>query len=306
VKTSVKTSATKGLIIFAVFLAVACYGALIFFSEGIIFPSPGIALALSLMTLADYFIRSVRWKLLLRHYGMKVGVFEAFKTFISGLMFSLTPLKAGEVVKAELMNKRHGFGRKPVAFIIVLERVFDMLALTLIGGFTAFFVAKAYTKSVWIFFGAMVLGAAALYFLRKRLLFIKDELEKLKNLRVILQSILLSVVAWGLECLELWLAVSHFGGVVSIPQAAFAFSASVVLGTLSMLPGGLGASEASAVGLLILFSVGKSAATSATLLARLTTLWLGFFAGAIFWFLSYKKNLKSSDIYRHGKNPGTH
>ncbi|MCX5930869.1 MAG: flippase-like domain-containing protein, partial [Cyanobacteria bacterium] len=54
-----------------------------------------------------------------------------------------------------------------------------------------------------------------------------------------------------------------------------------LLGALSLLPGGLGSTEAGTVGLLSLQGISLSAATSATLLIRLMTLWFATALGAL-------------------------
>ena len=69
---------------------------------------------------------------------------------------------------------------------------------------------------------------------------------------------------------------------ISIGVLAGVYAIAMIVGALSFLPGGLGSTEA--VMMLLLLSVGveNSAAVSATLICRVTTLWfavaLGLFA----------------------------
>ncbi len=272
-------------------LALVSYGALALFSEGITLPGWRIVAVLSALTMADYLIKSYRWRLLLKHYGMHVSFVEAVKTYLAGLMFILTPAKVGEVVKAELMKKRHGFSRKKTAFLTLVERAFDMLAHVIIAGAGALLVATQYLQSIGAAALLMVIGVAGLYAFRHRLSFIRDELERLRDVRLVAVSLVLSVVSWGLEVLELLLAVLYFGRSITLPQAAFAFSGSLILGNITLLPGGLGATEVSLAGLLMLFSINKGLASSITMLIRFTTLWFGFLVGAAMWFLTFHKKL---------------
>lgn len=279
----------KTSLIYVTFISIAVYGIMILSSEKLIFPSVGIVIFLCVLTFFDYLLKSIRWKILLNHYGMKISFLESVKTYIAGLMFVITPGKVGSVVKAELMNKRHGFTHKKVGFVVVVERIFDIIAHIIIGGTMAFFVARQYLKSIWLIFGIILLGLMGLYFFRDKFKLIKKELEKLKDLKLIMITTCLSVVSWIIENFEVWLALLYFGEFITFPQAAFAFSASLVLGNLSMMPGGLGATEATSTGLLLLFAVNKEVATSVTMLTRLTTLWFGFIIGSITWFLTYKQ-----------------
>ncbi len=265
------------------------YGIMILFSEKLIFPSVWLVILLCVLTFFDYILKSIRWKILLNHYGMKISFLESIKTYVAGLMFVITPGKVGSVIKAELMNKRHGFTHKKVGFVVVVERLFDIIAHIIIGGTMAFFVAQQYLKSMWLIFGIILIGLIGLYFFRNKFKFIKDELGKLKDTKLIIITTILSVISWMIEDIEIWIAVLCLGEFITLPQAAFAFSASLVLGNLSMIPGGLGATEATSTGLLLLFSISNELATSVTMLTRFTTLWFGFIIGTITWFLTYKQ-----------------
>jgi uncharacterized membrane protein YbhN (UPF0104 family) len=281
----------KSTLVYIALLALVSYGALAMFSEGIVLPGWEIVALLSVLTVIDCVMRSYRWKLLLRHYGMDVSFGEAVKTYLAGLMFILTPAKAGTVVKAELMNKRHGFSRNRTAFLTIVERVFDVLAHVLIAGVAALFVAREYVNSLGILALLMTVGVAALYLFRHKLAFIREELEELRDAKLIATSLIISVASWGIEAFEVLLAASYFGATIGVAQAFFAFSGSLILGNITLLPGGLGATEASMVGLLTFFAVSASAAASITMLVRFTTLWVGFLLGAVFWFLTFHKKL---------------
>lgn len=277
----------KFALVYALLLAFVSYGALAMFSEGVVLPGWPFVAMLSALTLVDYLLKSYRWQVLLGHYGMHISFREAVKTYVAGLMFIVTPAKAGTVVKAQLMKKRHGFSRKRTAFLAVVERAFDMVAHLVIAGMAALFVASQYAQSIGAAAVVIALGVAGLYVFRHKLSFVRQEMEELRDLRLVVRSLVLSVVSWALEAFEVWLAVLYFGGAVTVPQAFFAFSGSLILGNITLMPGGLGATEASLVGLLVLFAVSNAVAASTTMLIRFTTLWLGFLLGTAMWFLSF-------------------
>ena len=276
-------------------LATFSYGALALISEGLVIPDPLLVAVLSAITLANYLIKAERWRMLLYHYGMEVSRREAARTYIAGLFFVLTPAKSGEVLKGELMKARHGFSRKKVVFITLVERAFDMAAHLVLAGLGALFVAGAYLKDLVLVGALGAAGVAGLYAFRHRLEFIRDEMEQLHDLRLALASLALSVVAWGLEAWELSIAAGWMGSKLGLLESFFVFSGSSIFGNLLMLPGGLGAAEAGMVSLLLLFGMGKGLATGLTVVIRLTTLWLGFAMGAALWFTSYNRPLRKPE-----------
>jgi uncharacterized protein (TIRG00374 family) len=67
----------------------------------------------------------------------------------------------------------------------------------------------------------------------------------------------------------------------------FILAFSTVVGAASALPGGIGAAEVSIAGMLTLLAgITPAAASAATLLIRLATLWFGVLLGLVVWILS--------------------
>jgi uncharacterized protein (TIRG00374 family) len=97
------------------------------------------------------------------------------------------------------------------------------------------------------------------------------------------------VVAWGLEGLALWLTLVGFGVEADILLGLFVFGLGSVIGAVSMLPGGLAATEASMVGLLVTFDYSQAVAVGATMIIRVGTLWFAAFLGFVV-FTAYKVN----------------
>jgi uncharacterized protein (TIRG00374 family) len=99
---------------------------------------------------------------------------------------------------------------------------------------------------------------------------------------LLLQATAIGAVAWSLEGVSLWLLLRGMGvDVVGIGGATIAHTAAGLIGALTLLPGGLGSTEAGTVGLLALQGVRVAAATPATLLIRLMTLWFATALGVV-------------------------
>jgi uncharacterized protein (TIRG00374 family) len=94
----------------------------------------------------------------------------------------------------------------------------------------------------------------------------------------------LSVAGWWLECVGYWCILRGFPGVTaSLADCTFLWSACTLVGALSFLPGGLGATEGSISVLMLRLTSGATSAVAfaSTLLIRGATLWWGELLGAL-------------------------
>ena len=93
-------------------------------------------------------------------------------------------------------------------------------------------------------------------------------------------------VAWLLETYGMFLIATGLGLDVSWGLCALAYAAGSIAGFLSMLPGGLGATDAGIAGVLIAGGVSPPEAVALTLGIRTVTLWWGVALGAIAFLVS--------------------
>ncbi len=254
------------------------------------------------LSLGNYLIRFFRWDGFIRSVGVRLQRPESFRIFMAGLFMSISPGKVGELIKSWLLKDYHGVPVSVSSPVVVSERVTDFTAiilLTLAG-------LSLYRQALyWVMAGAAFIGIFALVFYSEWLFSIVYSLcGKLRLPAVLMEFVvqmretmksflkpyplmfgtLLGVFAWGCECLGLYLVLAGFGIPISLPQAVFAYSAATLVGALSFLPGGLGATEVSLAALLIRFGVVKGDAASATVLVRLATLWFAVALGGIFLY----------------------
>jgi uncharacterized protein (TIRG00374 family) len=78
-----------------------------------------------------------------------------------------------------------------------------------------------------------------------------------------------------------YISVTSIGGDINIYQAALLYVVPVIVGFITLLPGGFGASEQSAVGVLLLAGIPIAHAVASTLIMRVTIVGLGFVYGVI-------------------------
>jgi uncharacterized membrane protein YbhN (UPF0104 family) len=256
-------------------------------------------------TLLNYVLRWAKWDYYLRRMGMgrSVGYGDSALLFTSGMVMAVTPGKVGEVLKSYLLKRINGTPISASAPIVLAERVTDGLAMLLLMGFgltlyvparPAFFALLALTAV-----GLLVLQSRALVLwiadlmlklpygpkIAPRLLTAYDSSQRLLSLRILLPSTLISLVSWFGECVAFYYVLRGLGvpeSFLLLQQATFVFAASTLFGLVSFLPGGLGVSEASSTGLLVLLiPMASGPATTATIIIRFCTLWFGVTLGAI-------------------------
>lgn len=262
------------------------------------------------LTVLNYALRWLKWDYYLRRIGIGGGVgrLDSALIFCAGMVMSVTPGKLGEVFKSYLLRRVNGVAVSRSAPVVLAERLTDGLAMLLLMalGMTLYPPARLVFAVLVVITAA---GIAALQFRRLSTLLIDlvarlplgarlaprlrtayESTRQLLDWRVLVVSTLISFVSWGFECLAFYYVLVGLG-VAGTPllllQATFVFAASTLFGLVSLLPGGLGVSEVSSVGLLVaLVGLGAAAATTATILIRFCTLWFGVLVGvgALAWF----------------------
>jgi uncharacterized protein (TIRG00374 family) len=99
----------------------------------------------------------------------------------------------------------------------------------------------------------------------------------------------LSVVAWGTQVVAFYLVLVGLqadAGGETFMKASFILPISTLAAALLLLPGGLGVAETGIASLTeSLLDVGRSVASAATLLIRLSTLWFAVVLGLVAYFI---------------------
>ncbi|WP_298818631.1 lysylphosphatidylglycerol synthase transmembrane domain-containing protein [Chloroflexus sp.] len=256
-------------------------------------------------TVINYWLRWLKWDYYLRYLRLDRNISHATSglIFTAGLVMSVTPGKMGEVLKSFLLRQRNATPITRSAPIVLAERITDGIAMLLLMGLglTLYPPARPFfvVLVVLTVAGIVIAQRRDLAFATIRLIArlplgtrIAPRLEtiytttaQLLHWRILLVSTLISFISWGFECLAFFFVLMGVGSEPSwllLLQATFIFAASTLFGLVSFLPGGLGASEVSSVGLLLaLVGLSASAATTATIVIRFCTLWFGVLLGVI-------------------------
>jgi glycosyltransferase 2 family protein len=105
-------------------------------------------------------------------------------------------------------------------------------------------------------------------------------LRTMTTLGALVVPTVLSVFAWFLEGLALWVILRGFGETTPLLMACFFYATATLAGALIPVPGGLGVTEGTLEEQLRHFgSVSTATATSAMILVRFATLWFAVLVG---------------------------
>jgi len=89
------------------------------------------------------------------------------------------------------------------------------------------------------------------------------------------------MIGWTAEAVAFYILLIWLGGDITLPTALAIFFFSMLSGSATGLPGGIGGAEAAMIALLTLFDVPLQIALPATAIIRITTLWFAILVGII-------------------------
>jgi len=254
----------------------------------------------------NYALRFGKWHYFLNRAGSRSDATASALVFFSGLSMSVTPGKVGELLKSVLLKRANGTPVAVSAPVVVGERLTDLMSLLLLAVFGVagsgygwdILAAAAILCGLVIVFALWGRAGEAAFSLAARLPFLKLRRESFLEMqrtlltlvgwRCLVVGTLISVVAWFAECAAFWLVLAGAGTDFSLASAVFVYSLGTIAGAVTMLPGGLVATEASMVFVLVevFRQATRPAAVTAVLVVRICTLWfavlVGFVALAVF------------------------
>lgn len=258
--------------------------------------APELVLAVLLLSLFNYAVRTLRWAAYLRRLGYAPHLRFTALAYLAGFAFTLSPGKLGEVARARWFAAA-GVPLPVVAGAFFVERLLDVVAmlalaalilvafpayapqLALLAGL-ALAAALALLACARLRAGAPRGGTSLLGRLRAGALDAMQASRALLAPAQLAPALLAGLLAWGAEGIGFYLLGTLFPPPrMDVAAGIGMYAVAVVLGAASFLPGGLGSTEAVMITLLKLRGHALEEAVVITLLCRLATLWLAVFLG---------------------------
>jgi uncharacterized protein (TIRG00374 family) len=294
----------------AILLGVAIYGAIVLYGGASKIAEQlghfawwtfGAACALAF---SNYVLRFLKWEYYLARLEIRgIPKGESFLTFLSGFVLTVTPGKVGEVFKSLILFQLRGVPIARTAPIVVAERVTDLIGVIVIitvgsvsfpGGMIWASIGAATVLTILLLIASPSLSSGALRLLpglpgvlgrvgQRIAPKVGEALQQLRELttpRRLVIPTLLSICAWSLEGIALWVILGGFDQRAPLMLTAFFYATATLAGALIPVPGGLGVTD----GLLEeqmarLGGVPTATATAAMLLVRFATLWFAVAVG---------------------------
>ena len=259
----------------------------------------------------NYCLRFLKWEYYLATLGVRgVKKLDSFLTFLSGFVLTVTPGKVGEVFKSWVLSQTHGVPMAQTAPIVIADRVTDVIGIAILiaigsagfkGGLMWAAIGIGLVLVLLAVIGSARLSNAIIDIVARlpgriggiapKLRTSYASLALLVQLKHLVLPSMLSVVAWFLECLSMWIILGGFGERTSVVLCMFFYSTSTLAGALIPVPGGVGVVESTLMEQLIqLGHVEEGNATAAMALTRFATLWFAVLVGFIAFGILKRKH----------------
>ena len=254
----------------------------------------------------DIIIKSVRQQLLYKQIEVCISFKTGILLFISGLSMIVTPGGSGELIKSYYLKKNFGYPLAKTFPTVIMERLLDLAGIVGI----LLIVGVLLDNHNIIFLMLILLSTLSLIFAsgkKKKLFnFLLSIIEKIPVLKkqassfsesyqvfgeltsgkIMTKTLGLSFFVWMTDAIMIYFIFMGFNLNFDIIFSTFSVYSSLLLGSLTMVPAGIGVTEVSFVEILRGEGVDTAISTSLVILFRLVTIWfltvLGFCATRYF------------------------
>jgi len=276
---------------------------------------PEILLGLLLISFG-YILRYYRWRLIINSFGFYPLANTEYKLWLASYSFTATPGKIGELIRGFFLKKIFNIPLKYSFFSILFERIFDFISVIffllcfliinsknlilplkeiyiifiiffIIFNFLIIFKLANFRKIIKSFFDIKINFSGNVFKFGDF-----SKLNNFKNLlriNFLIKITFLSIFSWFLEGIAFLLLLIKSNFDISPLLATVTHTSAGLVGALTMLPGGLGLTEAFTVFILKSQTIPIEYGIPITSIIRLMTLWYISLLGIISLFIIRKK-----------------
>jgi len=291
------------MIIFVIFYVIfAMYYDANQFLESLDKINPYFIIPILLCFTTSILIKSLRQMLFLRHLGIKIPLKQNTIIYLAGLSMLITPAGLGEMIKSHFLLKKYNQPVSKTLPLVLVERYHDALAILSI-----LFIFSIITGTTFLTIPILIIGTllfVSLIVIRSRKLFpmFQKVIRKVKifqtlenhsiefnkslvsftSKKIFFSGWVVGMVAWSVDGLGIFLCFQAFELDFDFFTSALLGLASILIGALTLIPGGVGVTEVSFVQLLSLYGIESSIGSALALFFRLLSIWyvtcIGFVA----------------------------
>ncbi len=253
------------------------------------------------LVLFNYLGRFIKWQYYLRRLQIRLSWRTSLLIFLSGLSMAITPGKVGELLKSYQLKRSTGAAISRTVPIILAERLTDGIAMLMLASTGLVIYGLGWGPALVL----LIIILAGTLFLQNRVLALKllnlgerlpgvsrishqahifyESTYTLLQWRPLLLAVAIGIVSWLGECGALYFVYTGLGIADTFDlfiKATFILAMSSLIGSATALPGGLGTTDGSILGLSrLLVSTSSALGGTATLLIRFCTLWFALLLG---------------------------
>jgi uncharacterized protein (TIRG00374 family) len=243
----------------------------------------------------NYFIRAVRWSMLV-NTEKKVPLLSVFWANMVGYLGNAyLPARAGELIRSAYLGEKSGTGTSFVFATALVERLLDVIALVLIGSVALLLqsqISAMLASAIKLMAAAGVIGLAIVIvapFQEKRIASLVAKMplpskinqkvseqvgrflvgmRSLHNLRRLASFIVLTAVIWLLDGIGTIIGVHIISQSLSLGQALILLAALGLSSAVPSTPGYIGVYQFVAVGVLVPFGFTRPSALAYILISQ--------------------------------------
>jgi hypothetical protein len=222
-----------------------------------------------------WLLRGLRYKIILSGIGIQCSLlFSTGCIFISQTANLIVPARLGDLVRVFILKHEFGASISQGISSVVVERVFDIVMVALLGAISLLFVFNVPGEYFWLVIIPLVLGAGFFVFLsisdrfaskNRYIGILLTMLDQIRQVSLSIKSVFAlstsSIVIWLLDVLVCMFVAMMFG--VTIPFAVVVLA--IVVGNLvkaiPLTPGGIGTYELAVVAIFSAAGIDPAIAT---------------------------------------------
>lgn len=248
---------------------------------------------------AGFLVRFARWHWLIGLLGGRVPAPFNLRVYLAGFALTPSPGKLGETLRTALLLHK-GVPTAGSLGAFLADRGSDVVGMALLGAVGGALASPRVAVLEALALGLLLCSGLFAALVRRRAAASVTEVTQARWRRIVrwasapvlawaglwtpwrsVAYALLAVAAFGMQAWVLALYVQALGADLSLAECLRIFAVAMLLGAASMVPGGLGATEAALVYQLVAAGMDMAAAVAAAIALRLSTLWFAILLGVI-------------------------
>jgi len=290
-----------------ILIAVGIYSLFLFFSDFSVvydylknFEISSLPIILAVI-FSSWLILFARWIILLKRHQISIPLKTNLLIFFSGFTLAISPVKSGELIKSILLKNKCKISATKSIPIIFLERFYDIIGTAAVALIGITFLGLE-MSAVLILIPIVIISLYYLLYSKKGFGLTLSILNRIKffqkftanieqsreiirhssDIKTVCSCSFLTIVFRVIEAIGIIIILQALGiNFIEFFNLLSIYSMSVILGSASMSPGGLGITEGSFAGLLALQGLNLQTTLAVAIIVRFFTMWFAIVVGFI-------------------------